>query len=63
MLLRIGIHYPTLNPGHGLELAEDEIRLLMRHTALMSTSDSLYHRHRFPTEIISHCVWLYFRFA
>src|SRR2546425_3907433 len=35
----------------------------MRHTALMSTSDSLYHRHRFPTEIISHCVWLYFRFA
>jgi putative transposase len=23
---------------------------------------SLYHRHRFPAEIISHCVWLYFRF-
>src|SRR6267378_4220546 len=35
----------------------------MRHTALMSTSVSLYHRHRFPTEIISHCVWLYFRFT
>jgi putative transposase len=35
----------------------------MRHTALMSTSTSLYHRHRFPTGIISHCVWLYFRFA
>src|SRR6266852_2580112 len=35
----------------------------MGHTALMSTSASLYHRHRFPTEIISHCVWLYFRFA
>src|SRR2546426_12694673 len=35
----------------------------MRQTALMSTSDSLYHRHRFPTEIISHSVWLYFRFA
>jgi len=35
----------------------------MRHTAPMSTSASLYHRHRFPTEIISHCVWLYFRFA
>src|SRR5258705_5028037 len=35
----------------------------MRHTALMSASASLYHRHRFPTEIISHCVWLYFRFA
>jgi len=25
-------------------------------------SDSLYHRHRFPAEIISHSVWLYFRF-
>jgi putative transposase len=24
---------------------------------------SLYHRHRFPAEIIGHCVWLYFRFA
>jgi hypothetical protein len=22
-----------------------------------------YHRHRFPAEIISYCVWLYFRFA
>jgi putative transposase len=29
----------------------------------MRTSLSLYHRHRFPAEIISHCVWLYFRFA
>ena len=27
----------------------------------MRTSVSLYHR--FPAEIISHCVWLYFRFA
>jgi len=26
-------------------------------------TDSLYHRHRFPAEIISHCVWLYFRFT
>lgn len=31
----------------------------MRHTARMR----LYHRHRFPADIISHCVWLYFRFA
>jgi putative transposase len=29
----------------------------------MPTSVSLYHRHRFPAEIIGHCVWLYFRFA
>src|ERR1700704_2625929 len=35
----------------------------MRHTPLMRTSVNLYHRHRFPAEIISHCVWLYFRFT
>ena len=29
----------------------------------MRTSVALYHRHRFPAEIISHCIWLYFRFA
>ena len=29
----------------------------------MHTSVSLYHRHRFPPEIISHYVWLYFRFT
>lgn len=32
------------------------------HTARMRIV-SLYHRHRFPAEIISHCVWLYFRFS
>ncbi len=29
----------------------------------MPSSVCLYHRHRFPAEIISHSVWLYFRFA
>ncbi len=29
----------------------------------MSAADELYKRHRFPAEIISHCVWLYFRFS
>jgi len=29
----------------------------------MRPSISPYHRHRFPAEIISHSVWLYFRFA
>src|SRR5258705_9341501 len=33
------------------------------HNSLMRTSVSPYHRHRFPAEIISHWVWLYFRFA
>jgi putative transposase len=36
---------------------------VMRHTSEMNPSDSLYHRHRFPPEIISNCVWLYFRFS
>lgn len=42
---------------------EDVIKLLTLHTALMRTSVSLYHRDRFPAEIISHCVWLYVPFA
>ena len=29
----------------------------------MSPSNPLYHRRRFPAEIITHCVWLYFRFC
>ena len=29
----------------------------------MSRSSSLYRRHRFPGEIISYCVWLYYRFS
>src|ERR1700687_1181883 len=29
----------------------------------MDLSKPLYHRRRFPAEIISHCVWLYFRFC
>ncbi len=29
----------------------------------MHATASLYRRHRFPAEIISHTVWLYFRFA
>ena len=29
----------------------------------MSRSKPSYHRRRFPAEIISHCVWLYFRFC
>jgi len=35
----------------------------MQHTQPTNASNCLYHRHRFPAEIISHCVWLYFRFA
>ncbi len=43
--------------------AEDVIRLFLQHTSPMRTAVSLYHRHHFPAEIISHCVWLYFRFS
>jgi putative transposase len=42
-------------------LAKEVFGHFVRHTARMRTL-SLYHRHRFPAEIISHCVWLYFRF-
>jgi putative transposase len=35
----------------------------MRHTSEMDTTESPYRRHRFPAEIISHCVWLCFRFT
>ena len=35
----------------------------MRHNRLIHTASSLYRRHRFPPEIISHTVWLPFRFA
>ena len=34
----------------------------MRHTPGMLKPVYRYHRHRFPAEIISHCVWQYFRF-
>src|SRR5438034_8644362 len=40
-----------------------ESEVFVRHTCAMRTSVSPYHRHRFPSEIISHSVWLYFRFA
>jgi putative transposase len=35
------------------------------HTRRMNTppTSNPYKRHRFPAEIISHCVWLYFRFC
>ena len=29
----------------------------------MLTATPMYRRHRFPSEVISHCVWLYFRFS
>lgn len=32
------------------------------HPGLVDAASSLYKGHRFPVEIISHCVWLYHRF-
>jgi putative transposase len=38
--------------------------LLVRHTRRMNTpATNRYKHHRFPAEIISHAVWLYFRFC
>ena len=33
------------------------------HRMMTPPATPLYKRHRFPAEIISHCVWLYFRFS
>ena len=35
----------------------------LRHNPPLNAAPSLYRRHRFPAQVISHCVWLYFRFA
>ena len=35
---------------------------MLWHHAVMNALP-LYRRHRFPSEVISHCVWLYFRFS
>jgi putative transposase len=40
-----------------------EQEVFLRHNPPMRIPASRYHRHRFPAEIISHCVWLYFRFS
>lgn len=29
----------------------------------MDSARSLYKRHRYPAELIGHCVWLYYRFT
>jgi putative transposase len=48
---------------------EGLVNLLSRcevwHTRRMKTpaSDTRYKHHRFPAEIVSHAVWLYFRFC
>jgi hypothetical protein len=40
------------------------LRTIWHHRALKtSPAPDLYKRHRFPAEIISHCVWRYFRFC
>jgi putative transposase len=49
--------------GRYCQVIEDVIGLFLRHTSLMRPSLSPYHRHRFAAEIISHSVWLYFRFT
>ena len=34
-----------------------------RHPDTMKSTRSLYHGHRYPLEIISHAVWLYYKFG
>jgi putative transposase len=48
-----------------INLATCTVVIFACHTRRMNTlpPTSLYKRHRFPAEIISPCVWLYFRFC
>jgi hypothetical protein len=55
--------YHTKHGGRYCQVnAEDVIRGFPAYLRIR-TSISLYHRHRLPSEITKHCVWLYFRFA
>jgi transposase-like protein len=56
-LLHACNRYCQVNPSR------DVMDYFLRHNSEMRISVSLYRRHHFPAEIISHCVWLYFRFA
>jgi putative transposase len=42
---------------------DDESIREQTHSMMTPPATPLYKRHRFPAEIISHCVWLYFRFS
>ena len=52
----------TWRPTPAILRVEDRKHPAMQHTPGMLKPVSRYHRHRFPAEIISHCVWQYFRF-
>jgi hypothetical protein len=43
--------------------SNDELIQGQTHSMMTPPTTPLYKRHRFPAEIISHCVWLYFRFS
>ena len=58
----------SATPPPGTMPSSGTVRLTIKarprsYTAAMPTArDPLYQRHRFPPEVISHAVWLYFRF-
>jgi putative transposase len=41
----------------------DDQRMSRGDETKVDSTRSLYKRHRYPAEIIAHCVWLYYRFA
>ena len=49
-------------PSEGTVRLTIKARLRSYTVAMPTARDPLYHRHRFPPEVISHAVWLYFRF-
>jgi putative transposase len=53
---------PVAYSPHEL-LSDNELVQGQTHRIMTPPETPLYRRHRFPAEIISHCVWLYFRFS
>ena len=56
---------PLLPVAYSLHEVTSDNELVQGQTHCLMTPPEtpFYKRHRFPAEIISHCVWLYFRFS
>lgn len=48
---------------HTLCIVTLELSRAAGRIVVVTTAAPSYKRHRYPSEIIDHCVWLYFRFT
>src|SRR5262245_1279502 len=60
-VIRRAFWVADVNKGHCQVNVPFPGSVLVWHTRGMNTPAHPYKRHRFPAEIISHCVWLYCR--